>query len=101
MVGRRSWAEGRWWRGGKRDYLAVVLLAILAVCVLQVVTWQQLSAPPLEQYYITTYRSNCVALRGMVLPYVLWPNGVRSLAVNHEVEPAQPSAQGSLPFKLS
>lgn len=101
MAGRQSWAEGRWWRGGKRDYLAAVVFAVAAVWGLQVLTIQQMSSPPLERYYIATYRSHCVSLRGMTLPYVVWSDDTRSLALNHEVDDAAAVADGVPSFKLS
>lgn len=101
MAGRRSWAEGRWWRGGKRDYLAVAVFAVLAVWGLLVLMLRQMSSHPLEQYYILTYRSHCVGLRGMALPYVVWSDGTRSLAFNQEVDEGPATGDGRPSFKLS
>src|ERR1700694_185126 len=102
MAGQRSWAEGRWWRGAKRDYLAVLVLAVLLAFGLHVLTLRQLVGPPLQRYYIDAYRASCaVVRRPLVLPYVQQPNGSRTLASIADVVVLPPSQPGALRLTLS
>src|SRR6266540_1687089 len=71
MASKRSWAEGRWWRGARRDYLGVVVLVPLILFGFHALTIRQMAAPPLQQFYIDAYRASCtVVRRPLALPYV-------------------------------
>lgn len=102
MSGRRSWAEGRWWRGAKRDYLVVVVAAVVMLFGLHAVSLRQAVQSPLQQYYIGVYRTSCsVVRRPLVLPYVLRSNGRRTLASIADVVVLSPSPAGALRVSLS
>ena len=102
MAGRRSWAEGHWWLGAKRNYLAVLVLLAMLVFGLHILTLRQLVAPPLQQYYIKAYRTSCtVVRRPLVLPYVQRSNGGRTLASIGDVVVLPPSRVGALRLALS
>jgi hypothetical protein len=103
MANQKSWTEGRWWRGAVGNYLAV-LLAILVLLPfgLQLVMRRQQAAPPLQQFYIDSYRSSCsVVRRPLVLPFVHQANGTKALASISDVVVLPPTGAGKLRIALT
>lgn len=102
MADQRSWAEGKWWRGAKRDYFGVLVLAVLILFGLHAFTLHQMGSPPLQQFYIGAYRASCtIVRRPMALPYVQQANGARRLASLQDVVVLPSTPSGRLRLTLS
>src|SRR5262249_54411702 len=101
MGRRRSWAEGRWWRGAKTDPLFAVIFVIAVVFGFPLLMMWRVS-PALQRYYTSVYANSCGSGRlPMVLPYIQWANGARTLASNGQVFALAPAPSGAPRFTLS
>ena len=103
MANQKSWAEGRWWRGATRSYVWLfLLLAVLSPFALQLILWRQQAAPPLQRFYIESYRTACsVVPRPLVLPHVQRANGTAALASVLDVVVLPPTGPGRLRVALT
>src|SRR5436190_12269690 len=103
MVGRKSWAEGPWWKRAQHDPLGLVIFVVAAVFGLPAFLLWHIAVPPLQRYYADTYQAGCVATpRGPIaLPYVEWANGGWTLASVAQVVSLPPTPAGMVRFNLS
>src|SRR5262245_49900971 len=102
MGRRRSWAEGRWWRGAKTDpLLAVIFVTVVLFGFPLLMMWRV--SPALQRYYTAVYANSCAGSAHMplVLPYIQWANGARTLASGGQVFALAPASSGAPRFTLS
>lgn len=102
MAGRTSWAETRWWRGAKTDPLLVLIFVVVTIFGFPMFMMWRVASTPLQRYYISVYRASCDTSprRPIVVPYIRWANGSRTLASLRQVASA-PSASGAPRYTLS
>jgi type IV secretory pathway TraG/TraD family ATPase VirD4 len=100
---RRSWAEGRWWDGARRDPFGLVVISVLAMWYLFMFVQVRSLRDPLQRYYNEQYWTSCTGtLRPLVLPYVVDARGSRALATSGSVVVLSPSKPGgAVRFQLS
>src|SRR5262249_6891833 len=102
MDRRRSWAEGRWWRGATTDPLIAVIFVVVVLFGFPLLMMWRV-APALQRYYIVVYANSCAgsARLPLVLPYIQWANGARTLASGGQVFALAPAPSGAPRFTLS